>query len=183
MPMRISQLIRSVETAGDAIRLVRIAQNLTQGDVAQRTEGRLGVDYISLVERGKRIPSPAMCSLFVKALGLSESDEEHLILLAFIDKAPERLKPFLRQATLGPRLRKLHAFIRDLPEEQVLRLDPVRPLVDARDAAVPEELLDVVLLAFVEVDGLRVHGGERAGKIHFADHARRAGFVDDDEVV
>ncbi len=118
MPMPISQLIRSAETSGEAIRIVRVAQDLTQGDVVQRSEGQLSADYISLVERGKRIPSPDMCSLFAKALALSGPDEEHLMLLAFIDKAPERLKPFLRQATLGPRLRKLHAFIHDLPEEQ-----------------------------------------------------------------
>jgi hypothetical protein len=115
--MPISPLIRSAETAGEAIRLASVVQDLTQGDVAERTEGRLGVDDISLVERGKRIPSPEMCHRFAGALGLSEPDEAHVLLLALIDKAPERLKPLLRGVTLVPRLRGLHAFLRDLPDE------------------------------------------------------------------
>jgi hypothetical protein len=105
---------------GDRLRrhpAARVAQDLTQGDVAQRTEGQLGVDDISLMVRGKRLPSPEMCQWFAGALGLSEPDEEHMLLLACIDKAAERLKPLLRQIALVPRLRKLHAFIRDLLDE------------------------------------------------------------------
>src|SRR5581483_7442641 len=46
---------------------------------------------------------------------------------------------------------------RDLAEEEVLRLDPVRALVDARDAAVAHELLDEELAA-VAVAAEDLHG-------------------------
>ena len=45
------------------------------------------------------------------------------------------------------------------------------------------EMLDVILLRAVQVDGFFVHGGQRAGKIDFADDFRLAGDVDDDEIV
>ena len=54
-------------------------------------------------------------------------------------------------------------------------------------AFVEIQMLDVVLLPLMDVDRLRMDGGERGGEIDFADHFRVAsGFsrrVDDDEVV
>ena len=45
------------------------------------------------------------------------------------------------------------------------------------------QMLHVVLLAAVDINGFFVHGGQRAGKIHFADHRRRAGNIDNHEIV
>src|SRR5581483_8746407 len=45
------------------------------------------------------------------------------------------------------------------------------------------QMLDVILLATVDIDGFFVDGGQGAGKIHFADDAGLAGNVNDDEVV
>src|SRR6185503_12401800 len=63
-----------------------------------------------------------------------------------------------RGADLGqPLLHGGAAVARDLPEEEVLRLDPVRALVDAGDAAVADELLDEELAA-VAVAAEDLHG-------------------------
>src|SRR5580700_9004091 len=45
------------------------------------------------------------------------------------------------------------------------------------------EMLDVILLPAVNVDGFLVKKNERAGKIYFADDIRRASDIDDDEIV
>ena len=54
MPLSVSQLRASADTAGDALRLIRAAKDLTQADIVARAEGTIGVDQISLTEHGKR---------------------------------------------------------------------------------------------------------------------------------
>jgi hypothetical protein len=54
MPLSVSQLIASTDTAGDALRLIRAAKDLTQADIVARAEGTIDVDQISLTEHGKR---------------------------------------------------------------------------------------------------------------------------------
>jgi hypothetical protein len=48
-------------------------------------------------------------------------------------------------------------------------------------------MLDVVLLALMDVDRFRMHGRQRRGNIDFADHFRLAAVfasgIDDDEIV
>jgi hypothetical protein len=62
-----------------------------------------------------------------------------VLLLALIEHAPERLRPVLRGVMLVPRLRMLHAFIRDLPDEHAyvfIRLCehyPATPCLQALD--------------------------------------------------
>ncbi len=58
--------------------------------------------------------------------------------------------------------------------------------VDALDvglALLEVEMLDVVLLAAVKVDGFFVEEDESAGEIDFANDGGRAGDVDDHEIV
>src|SRR5467141_1730140 len=58
--------------------------------------------------------------------------------------------------------------------------------VDALDvgfAFLEVEMLDVMLLAAVKVDGFFVEKDQGAGEIHFANDRGRAGDVDDHEIV
>ena len=58
-------------------------------------------------------------------------------------------------------------------------------------ALIEIEVLDVILLALVQVDRFRMDGGEGGGKIHLADHfglpvfgaVGAAGDVHDDEII
>ena len=45
------------------------------------------------------------------------------------------------------------------------------------------QAFDMILLAFVNVDGLGVDRGKRAREINLADHLGHFGFIDDDEIV
>jgi transcriptional regulator with XRE-family HTH domain len=109
----------SADTAGDAIRLIRAAQNVTQADVVARAEGSIGVDQISLIERGKRPMTSKQCTAVARGLTLTDAQEAQLMLLALIDRAPERLKPTLRQARLGITLAPVEAFLMACPPEKV----------------------------------------------------------------
>jgi len=44
-------------------------------------------------------------------------------------------------------------------------------------------MLHVILFATMQINRSLMHGGQRAWKIHFANHFRLAGHVDNDEVV
>jgi transcriptional regulator with XRE-family HTH domain len=119
MPLAVSQLIASADTAGDALRLIRAAQNLTQADLVARAAGAIGVNQISLIERGKRPMTSKQCTAVARGLNLTDAQEAQLMLLALIDRAPERLKPTLRQARLGIILAPVEAFLMACPPEKV----------------------------------------------------------------
>ena len=96
MPVSISHLIASADTGGAALRLIRAALSVTQADLVARADGAIGADQISLIERGKRPMTSKQCTVIAQALQLTDDDEAQLMLLAQIDRAPERLKPILR---------------------------------------------------------------------------------------
>ena len=47
------------------------------------------------------------------------AEEAQLMLLALIDRAPERLKPVLRRARLGIKLLTFEAFLKDYPQDKI----------------------------------------------------------------
>ncbi len=119
MPLSVSQLIASADTGGDALRLIRAAKNLTQADLVARAEGAIGADQISLIERGKRPMTSKQCTVIARALRLTDADEAQLMLLAQIDRAPERLKPILLQVRLRSMLSTVEAFLMAYPPEKM----------------------------------------------------------------
>jgi transcriptional regulator with XRE-family HTH domain len=119
MPVSISQLIASADTGGDALRLIRAALSVTQADIVARADGAIGADQISLIERGKRPMTSKQCTVIARALHLTDDDEAQLMLLAQIDRAPERLKPILRQVRLRSMLRTVEAFLLAYPPEKM----------------------------------------------------------------
>jgi transcriptional regulator with XRE-family HTH domain len=128
MPLSVSQLMASADTGGDALRLIRAAKDLTQTEVVARAEGTIGVDQISLIERGKRPMTSKQCMAIARALNLTDAQEAQLMLLALIDRAPERLKPTLRQARLRIRLATVEAFFMAYP------LDKMEAFIATMDA-------------------------------------------------
>jgi transcriptional regulator with XRE-family HTH domain len=119
MPLSVSQLIESADTGGDALRLIRAAKDLTQADIVACSEGAIGVDQISLIERGKRPMTSKQCTTIARALNLTDAQEAQLMLLALIDRAPERLKPTLRQARLRIALATIEAFLMAYPPDKM----------------------------------------------------------------
>jgi len=119
MPLSVSQLIASADTSSDALRLIRAAMNLTQAELVARADGTIGADQISLIERGKRPMTSKQCTVIGRALNLTDDDEAQLMLLAQIDRAPERLKPILRQVRLRSRFRTVEAFLMAYPPEKM----------------------------------------------------------------
>ena len=119
MPLSVSQLIESADTSGDALRLIRAAKDLTQADIVARSEGTIGADQISLIERGKRPMTSKQCTAIAKALNLTDAQEAQLMLMALIDRSPERLKPTLRQARLRIRLATVEAFFMAYPPDKM----------------------------------------------------------------
>ena len=119
MPLSVSQLIESADTGGDALRLIRAAKDLTQADIVARSEGTIGADQISLIERGKRPMTSKQCTAIARALNLTDAQEAQLMLMALIDRAPERLKPTLRQARLRIRLATVEAFFMAYPPDKM----------------------------------------------------------------
>ncbi len=92
MPVSVSQLLASADTSGEALRLLRAALNLTQAELVAR---------------------------IARALALTDADEAQLILLAQTDRAPERLKPLLRQVRLRSMLSTVEAFVLTYPPEKM----------------------------------------------------------------
>jgi len=119
MPLSVSQLIASADSGGDALRLIRAAMNLTQADIVARSDGTIGADQISLIERGKRPMTSKQCTTIARALNLTDDDEAQLILLAQIDRVPARLKPILRQARLRTMLDTVEAFLKAYPADKM----------------------------------------------------------------
>ena len=119
MPVSVSQLIASADTSGEALRLLRAALNLTQADLVARADGAIGTDQISLIERAKRPMTSKQCTVIARALALTDADEAQLILLAQTDRAPEHLKPLLRQIRLRSTLSTVEAFVRAYPPEKI----------------------------------------------------------------
>ena len=144
MPVSVSQLLASADTSGEALRLLRAALNLTQAEVVARADGAIGTDQISLIERGKRPMTSKQCTVIARALALTDADEAQLILLAQTDRAPERLKPLLRQVRLRSMLSTVEACFLAYPPEKmealITTLDvlaEVWPHVKARGLAPP----------------------------------------------
>jgi transcriptional regulator with XRE-family HTH domain len=144
MPVSVSQLLASADTSGEALRLLRAALNLTQAELVARADGAIGTDQISLIERGKRPMTSKQCTVIARALALTDADEAQLILLAQTDRAPERLKPLLRQVRLRSMLSTVEAFVLTYPPEKmealITTLDvlaEVWPHIKARGLALP----------------------------------------------
>src|SRR5262245_51956417 len=116
MALSVAQLIAAAETCGEALRLLRAAMAVTQADLVARADGTISADQISLIERGKRPMLSKQCTAVAQVLGLTDDEEAQLMLLALIDRAPERLKPLLRRARLGSRLPALEAFLTAYPQ-------------------------------------------------------------------
>jgi len=119
MPVSVSHLIASADSGGAALRLIRAAMNVTQADMVARADGAIGADQISLIERGKRPMTSKQCTVIARTLHLTDDDEAQLMLLAQIDRAPERLKPILRQVRLRSMLRTVEAFLMAYPPEKM----------------------------------------------------------------
>ena len=119
MPLSVSQLIASADTGGEALRLIHAALNLTQADIVARADSAIGADQISLIERGKRPMTSKQCTAIAQALTLTDDDEAQLILLAQLDRVPERLKPSLCQVRLRSILRTVEAFLIAYPPEKM----------------------------------------------------------------
>jgi transcriptional regulator with XRE-family HTH domain len=119
MSVSVSQLIASADTSGAALRLLRAALNLTQADLVARADGAIGTDQISLIERGKRPMTSKQCTVIARALALTDADEAQLILLAQTDRAPEHLKPLLRQVRLRSTLSTVEACFLAYPPEKI----------------------------------------------------------------
>jgi transcriptional regulator with XRE-family HTH domain len=139
MAVSVSQLLASADNGGDALRLIRAALTLTQADIVARSDGTIGADQISLIERGKRPMTSKQCTAIARALHLTDDDEAQLILLAQIDRAPARLKPLLRQARLRTLLAPVEAFLAAYPADKMEAflttmdtLAAIWPLVKAR---------------------------------------------------
>ena len=144
MSLSVAHLIASADTSGEALRLLRAALNLTQADLVARADGAIGTDQISLIERGKRPMTSKQCTVIAQALHLTDVDEAQLMLLAQIDRAPERLKPILRQVRLRSFLQTVEAFLSAHPPEKIEAfittmdvLAEVWPHVKARGLAPP----------------------------------------------
>lgn len=60
------------ERFGDRVRQLRIEHNMTQQELAEASS--LSLDYISLIERGKRSPSLESIECISKALDIAVSD-------------------------------------------------------------------------------------------------------------
>jgi transcriptional regulator with XRE-family HTH domain len=119
MSLSVAQLLASADTSGEALRLLRAALNLTQAELVARANGAIGADQISLIERGKRPMTSRQCTIIARALALTDADEAQLILLAQTDRAPERLKPLLRQVRLRSSLSTVEAFFLAYPPEKI----------------------------------------------------------------
>jgi len=119
MSLSVAHLIASADTSGEALRLLRAALNLTQAELVARADGAIGTDQISLIERGKRPMTSKQCTVIARALALTDADEAQLILLAQTDRAPERLKPLLRQVRLRSIRHTVEAFLLAYPLEKM----------------------------------------------------------------
>jgi hypothetical protein len=89
MPVSVSQLIVSADTAGDTLQRIRATKDLTQADTMACAEGSIGVDQIPLVGRGKRPMAPKHCVAVAQALCLTGAQAAQRMPLALINRAPE----------------------------------------------------------------------------------------------
>jgi hypothetical protein len=114
---------------------------LTQSDLVERCEGTTGVDQFVRIERGKWPLLSKPCTAIAKAMDLIAEGEAQLLLLARIDRAPERRKPIPHSASISLRLHAFAAFLtaypQGKPQEWLATLDPMAalwPQVKARRA-------------------------------------------------
>ena len=119
MSVSISHLLASADNGGEALRLIRAALILTQADIVARSDGTIGADQISLIERGKRPMTSKQCTVIARALDLTDADEAQLMLLAQTDRAPERLKPLLHQVRLQSMPSRVEVFFMAYPPEKI----------------------------------------------------------------
>ena len=116
MSLSAAQLIASAEVCAEARRLRRVASDLTQADIVERCEGTTGVDQFVLIERGKWPLLSKPCTAIAKAMDLTAEGEAQLLLLARIDRAPERRKPMPHSASISLRLHAFAAFLTAYPQ-------------------------------------------------------------------
>ena len=90
MSLCAAQLIAPAEVCAEELRPRRVASDLTQADLVERGEGTTGADQFVLIERGKWPLLSKPCTAIAKAMDLTAEGEAQLLLLALIDRAPER---------------------------------------------------------------------------------------------
>jgi hypothetical protein len=111
MSLFAAQLIASAEVCADARRRLRVASDLTQVDIVERSEGTTGVDQFVLIERGKWPLLSKQCTAIAKAMDLTAACEAQLLRLALIDRAPERRNPMPHSARIDLMLHAFEAFL------------------------------------------------------------------------
>ena len=140
MSLSAAQLMASAEVCVEVRRLRSVASDLTQADSVERCEGTTGVEQIVRIERGKWLLLSKRCTAIAKAMDLTAAGEAQL-LLARIDRAPERRKPMPYSASIGLRLYAFAALLTVYPQgklqEWLATLDLMAalwPQVKARQA-------------------------------------------------
>jgi hypothetical protein len=116
MSLSAAQLIASAEVCADARRLRRVASDLTQVDIVERSEGTTGVDQFVRIERGKWPLLSKPCTAIATAMDLTAAGEAQLLWPALIDRAPERRKPMPHSASISLRLHAFAAFLTAYPQ-------------------------------------------------------------------
>jgi hypothetical protein len=116
MSLFAAQLMASAEVCAEALRRLKVANDLTQADIVERSEGTTGVDQFVLIERGKWPLLSKPCTAIAKAMDLTAAGQAQLLLLALIDRALERRKPMPHSARINLRLHAFEAFLTAYPQ-------------------------------------------------------------------
>lgn len=78
MSLSAAQLIALAVVCAEALRLRRVASNLTQADIVERCEGTTGLEQFVLIERGKWPLVLKQCTAIAKAMDLTAEGEAQL---------------------------------------------------------------------------------------------------------
>jgi hypothetical protein len=111
MSLFAAQLMASAEVCAEARRRLRVARDLTQADIVERSEGTTGVDQFVRIERGKWPLLSKPCTAMAKAMDLTAAGEAPLLRLAVIDRALERREPMPHRARIDLRRQAFEAFL------------------------------------------------------------------------
>ena len=116
---------------------------MAQANIVEWCEGTTSLDPFVRIERGKWPLLSKHCPDIAKAMDLTAACETQLLLRARSDRAPERRKPMLHNASIGLRLHAFAAFLTAYPQgklqEWLATLDTMAelwPHVKARRAHV-----------------------------------------------
>jgi hypothetical protein len=141
MSLSAGPLIASAEVCAEARRPRSVASDVMQADIVERGEGTTGVDPFVRIECGKWPLLSKECTAIAKAMDLTAEGEAQLLLLARIDRAPERRKRMPHRARISLRLQAFAALLTAYPQGKLqawlATLDPMAalwPYVKARRA-------------------------------------------------